>query len=44
MDWNKSALYQQFLKHGRFKDFPEDIYTETELDYYLTMLKKMNNK
>ena len=44
MDWSKSSLYQQFLKSGLFKDSNSSIYSETEIQYFITIVRKMVKK
>lgn len=44
IDWSKSSLFEQYKNHGRFKECEEGVYNETELDYYITVLKKMNGQ
>lgn len=39
-DWVNSSLHTMFEKNGRFKDPDPEIYSEIEIDYYISMLKK----
>lgn len=32
------------MKHGRFKEPNPDIYSETEIEYYVSTLKKLNEQ
>ena len=43
-DWGESKLYDMFLKNGRFREHDSDIYSETEIKYYITMLRKLSEK
>jgi hypothetical protein len=43
-DWVNSSLHTMFEKNGRFKDPDPEIYSEIEIEYYISMLKKLANK
>lgn len=37
-------MYNRYLKHGHFRENNPDIYSETEIKYYITVLRKLNKK
>eukprot|EP00347_Sterkiella_histriomuscorum_P011657 403371617 len=44
LDWSNSALYGQYKNKGFFKEQNEDIYSQTEVSYYITILRKLYKK
>jgi len=43
-DWSKSKIYSHYEEHGKQRIHNANIYSETEIHYYITMLKKMIKK
>ena len=43
-DWSKTTLFEQYLKSGFFKEHNPNIYSETEVQYYITVIKKTTQK
>jgi hypothetical protein len=43
-DWGESKLYDMYVKNGRFREHDPEIYSETEIKYYITMLRKLSEK
>ncbi|CDW91158.1 UNKNOWN [Stylonychia lemnae] len=43
-DWSKSKLYDNYKQNGFFKEQNDDIYSETEVQYYITVLRKIHKK
>ena len=40
-DWSQTPVYYQFLRNGRWKHEDDNIYSEIELQYNLSLLNKL---
>ena len=43
-DWIKSSIYWMFKEQGRYKNENPDIYSESELRYYIAILNKLRKE
>ena len=43
-DWSQTPVYYQFLRNGRWKHEDDTIYSDMEVKYNISYLKKLLNK
>lgn len=43
-DWGQTPIYHQYLRNGRWKHEDDNIYSEIELQYYISYLNQIDNK
>ena len=42
-DWSQTPIYHQYLRNGRWKHEDDNIYSEVELQYYISYLNQIDN-
>lgn len=41
-DWGQTPIYHQYLRNGRWKHEDDNIYSEIELQYYISYLNQID--